>query len=161
MFPVTCTAPARPLVGGCRLPTFLPEPGARHRFRKAVDQAGYSQLNTMGLVACRAAYEEGGEWLEQLKGYLQENLVFARDYIANNLPGIHLIEPEGTYLIWLDLRELGLTEAEREDLIVNKAKHLAWTVVPSSARMVKASSESISPARGQHCRKHLTGWRKR
>ena len=36
-----------------------------------------------------------------------------------------------------------------------------WTVVPSSARMVKASNESISPARGQHCRKHLTGWRRR
>ena len=101
---------------------FIPNRELRHRFRKAVDQAGYSQLNTMGLAACRAAYEEGGEWLEQLKGYLQENLAFARDYIANNLPGIHLIEPEGTYLIWLDLRELGLTEAEREDLIVNKAK---------------------------------------
>ena len=37
-----------------------------------MDQADYSQLNTMGLVACQAAYEEGGEWLEQLKAYLQE-----------------------------------------------------------------------------------------
>ena len=121
---VTCTAPSKTfnLAGLQTSNIFIPNRELRHRFRKAVDQAGYSQLNTMGLVACRAAYEEGGEWLEQLKGYLQENLVFARDYIANNLPGIHLIEPEGTYLIWLDLRELGLTEAEREDLIVNKAK---------------------------------------
>ena len=121
---VTCTAPSKTfnLAGLQTSNIFIPNRELRHRFRKAVDQAGYSQLNTMGLVACRAAYEEGGEWLEQLKGYLQENLAFARDYIANNLPGIHLIEPEGTYLIWLDLRELGLTEAEREDLIVNKAK---------------------------------------
>ena len=121
---VTCTAPSKTfnLAGLQTSNIFIPNRELRHRFRKAVDQAGYSQLNTMGLVACRAAYEEGGEWLEQLKGYLQENLAFARDYIANNLPGIHLIEPEGTYLIWLDFRELGLTEAEREDLIVNKAK---------------------------------------
>ena len=121
---VTCTAPSKTfnLAGLQTSNIFIPNRDLKHRFRKAVDQAGYSQLNTMGLVACQAAYEEGGEWLEQLKEYLQGNLTFAREYIEKNLPGVHLIEPEGTYLIWLDFRDLGLTEAQREDLIVNKAK---------------------------------------
>ena len=51
---------------------FIPNRTLRKTFKKAIDQAGYSQLNTLGLVACQAAYEEGGEWLEQLKAYLQE-----------------------------------------------------------------------------------------
>ena len=42
--------------------------------------------------------------------------------MKENIPQVKLIEPEGTYLVWVDLRELGLTEEEREDLIVNKAK---------------------------------------
>ena len=86
-----------------------------------MDGAGYSQVNLMGLLACQAAYETGGEWLSQVKGYLLENLSYVRDYLRENLPKIRLVEPEGTYLVWLDLRALGLTEEEREELIAEKA----------------------------------------
>ena len=53
---------------------------------------------------------------------MQENLDFVRIYLEKNLPQIKLIEPEGTYLIWLDCRALGLPEAELEKLIVHGAK---------------------------------------
>ena len=76
----------------------------------------------LGLHACQAAYERGREWLEQLKEYLKGNLDFTRSYLEQNLPQIKLIEPEGTYLIWLDCRGLGLSEEELENLIVHKAK---------------------------------------
>lgn len=56
----------------------------------------------MGLVACQAAYEEGAEWLAQLKAYLEENRKFVKAYLEEYLPEICLIEPEGTYLLWLD-----------------------------------------------------------
>lgn len=79
-------------------------------------------MNTLGLVACEAAYRNGDEWYQGLKKYLQDNLDFVRDYLKQELPEIKLIEPEGTYLIWLDLRGLGLSPAKQEDLIVNKAK---------------------------------------
>lgn len=75
----------------------------------------------MGLIGCQAAYETGEEWLSQLKEYLAENLNFVRTYLQENIPQIHLIEPEGTYLLWLDFRTLGLTEAQRVDLIEKKA----------------------------------------
>lgn len=94
----------------------------RHAFKKQIAAAGYSQLNTMGIVACEAAYTYGEEWYLALKKYLKGNLDFVRDYIAKEIPEIKLIEPEGTYLIWLDFRGLGLSENELEDLIVKKAK---------------------------------------
>ena len=50
------------------------------------------------------------------------SLELAKDYIDKNLPGVKLIPTEGTYLIWLDFRPLGLCERELEDLIVHKAK---------------------------------------
>ena len=79
-------------------------------------------MNTMGLVAARAAYKSGQEWLDAVREYIKGNLDFLRDYLKENIPQIKLIEPEGTYLVWVDFRELNLTEEEREDLIVNKAK---------------------------------------
>ena len=76
----------------------------------------------LGLHACQAAYEGGREWLEQLKEYLKENLDFVRTYLKENLPQIKLVEPEGTYLVWLDCREFGLNGEELEQFIVQKAK---------------------------------------
>lgn len=121
---ITCTAPSKTFnLAGLQVSNiFISNPELRKDFRKAIAQTGYSQVNVMGLVACQAAYEEGEEWLSELKAYLYENLKFVRDYLHEHLPKVHLIEPEGTYLIWLDFRELGLTEEEREDLIVNKAR---------------------------------------
>lgn len=52
-----------------------------------------------------------------VKEYLYQNLSFVREYLRENLPQIKLIEPEGTYLIWLDFGELGLGRKELEALI--------------------------------------------
>mgnify|MGYP001173957583 FL=1 len=76
----------------------------------------------MGLVACEAAYKYGRQWLNELKEYLLDNLNFLRDYLETNIPQIKLIEPEGTYLIWLDCSALGLEDKELEKFIVEKAK---------------------------------------
>lgn len=121
---ITCTAPSKTFnLAGLQISNiFISNTNLRRKFRKEVAAAGYSQVNVMGLVACQAAYEEGREWLNQLKEYLVENLDFVRDYLKENIPKVKLIEPEGTYLIWLDFREMGLSKDELEDLIVNKAK---------------------------------------
>lgn len=120
---ITCTAPSKTfnLAGLQASNIFIPNHDLKVRFKKAVDQAGYSQLNSMGLLACMAAYESGEAWLEELKVYLQGNIAFMKSYLEREIPRLHLIEPEGTYLLWVDFRELGLTEEEREDLVVNQA----------------------------------------
>ena len=94
----------------------------RDAFKEAIDRAVYSQLNNMGLIATKVAYKYGEEWLEELKIYLKSNIDFVRKFLKDKLPNIKLIEPEGTYLLWLDCRELGLSEKERQGLIQNKAK---------------------------------------
>lgn len=121
---VTCTSPAKTFnLAGLQISNILiPNAELRKKFKKAIDGAGYSQLNTIGLVACEAAYRYGEVWYEELKKYLASNLAFVREYLAKELPQVHLVEPEGTYLIWLDFHELGLSNEELEDIIVNKAK---------------------------------------
>ena len=121
---ITCTSPAKTFnLAGLQISNiFIPNAKLRHAFRKQIAAAGYSQLNTMGLAAGEAAYRYGQEWYEGLRSYLQGNLDFLRAYVAKELPQVKLIEPEGTYLVWLDFRELGLCERELEDLIVNRAK---------------------------------------
>lgn len=121
---IICTAPSKTfnLAGLQASNIFIPNPQIRKAFERQVSVVGYSQLNMIGLHACQAAYETGREWLEELKLYLKGNLDYVRDYLEENLTQIKLIEPEGTYLIWLDCRGLGLSEEKLEELIVHKAK---------------------------------------
>ncbi len=116
---VICTAPSKTFnLAGLQVSNiFIVNKELREKFIKAVDATGYSQLNVFGLAAAKAAYEYGEEWLIELKDYIYQNLCFVRKFLKERLPEIKLIEPEGTYLIWLDFRDLKLTEKEREKLL--------------------------------------------
>lgn len=120
---ITCTAPSKSFnLAGLQVSNiFIANPAIRRRFREEITRSGYSQLNTMGLVACQAAYEQGGDWLNSLKEYLAKNLQFMREFLAARLPRITLVEPQGTYLVWLDCTKLSLEEEQLEDLFVNRA----------------------------------------
>lgn len=122
-----CTAPTKTfnLAGLHIANTYIYDDEIRQKFIKELDAEGFSQPNIMGLVACQVAYTYGADWLEELKSYLTENLNFVREYLQTNLPQIKLIEPQGTYLIWLDCRELGLSDEQLSWFIQEKAK--LWT----------------------------------
>ena len=84
-------------------------PNARLRSAFNAARAGIlPQPAVFGLVALEAAYRYGDEWLDQLLDYLQGNLDFMTRYIEGHIPGVSVIRPEGTYLVWLDCRGLGL-----------------------------------------------------
>ncbi len=121
---VIATAPSKSFnIAGLQVSNiFIENKKLRDAFRNEIVKSGYSQLNTMGLVAARAAYEFGKEWLDEVRAYIKDNLIFFRDYLKENIGELNLIEPEGTYLVWVDFGKLGLSEKQREDLIVNKAK---------------------------------------
>ncbi len=120
---IVCTAPSKTFnLAGLQVSNILiPGRANKEKFLKEMAAAGYSQLNGLGLAACQAAYETGEEWLEAVKEYIRGNLDFVRGYLAEKLPQVTLVEPEGTYLLWLDFRGLGLSEEELEKLIVEKA----------------------------------------
>lgn len=101
---------------------FIPNQELRRKFRKELDASGYSQLNVMGLVATKAAYEYGEEWYEAMHKYVSENIAYAKQFICERLPKVKVVETEGTYLMWLDFRELKLSAGELDELIIKKAK---------------------------------------
>ncbi len=121
---ITCTAPSKTFnLAGLQVSNiFIQNVNMKFRFEQEIVKSGYSQLNTMGLAACHAAYEYGAEWLSQLKTYLAGNLSFVRSFLTERLPEIKLVEPQGTYLIWLDFNELGLSDNALEDLVANEAR---------------------------------------
>lgn len=120
---ITCTAPSKTFnLAGLQVSNiFIADPALRKKFCRQINAAGYSQLNTLGLTACEAAYRYGDEWHSQLMEYLKGNIAFVKEFLEEKLPQIKLVEPEGTYLVWLDFRSLGLSEEDRENLIVKKA----------------------------------------
>ena len=72
-------------------------------------------------MAVEAAYSKGEEWYEAMHAYVESNIVYTKDYVEKNLPGVKMTDLEGTYLVWLDFREIGLSVDELEDLIIYKA----------------------------------------
>lgn len=121
---ILCTAPSKSFnVAGLQVSNiFIPGESVRAKFQKEIARSGYSQLNTMGLVACKAAYEGGADWLDACRDYLRGNLDFLRDFLRENLPQLKLVEPEGTYFAWLDCSALGLTCAQLNHFILHEAK---------------------------------------
>lgn len=121
---IVCTAPSKSFnLAGLQVSNiFIPGEKLRAKFKKEIDRSGYSQLNTLGLVACKAAYTGGEEWLESCRKYMRENLDFLRRYLEEKLPQIKLVEPDGTYFAWLDCSALGLSWQQLDDFIANRAK---------------------------------------
>lgn len=77
--------------------------------------------NLFGFIALEAAYRYGDEWLTQLLDYLQSNLDFTMKYFEKKIPRIKVIKPQGTYLIWLDCRGLGLDTTALRNFMREKA----------------------------------------
>ena len=121
---IACTSPSKTfnLAGLQTSNIFIPNQKLKNAFKKQLAAAGYSQLNAAGLVACEAAYRDGEEWYQAMKKYVAGNIAFTKEFVEKNLPGVNMVEHEGTYLIWLDFNGLGLCAQELEDLIVHKAK---------------------------------------
>lgn len=120
---ITCTSPAKTFnLAGLQVSNiFISNCNLKSKFKKQIYASGYSQLNTIAITACEAAYRYGDIWYKEMIKYVEGNILFMENYFKKELPIIKMIKPEGTYLVWLDFRGLGLTEEERENLIVNKA----------------------------------------
>lgn len=119
-----CTAPSKTfnLAGLQASNIFIPNESMRNRYREVLQIQACGELNYLGMLACQAAYETGEDWLEALLVYLQGNLNYIREFLGTRIPQVKLVEPEGTYLVWLDFNSLGLDEGELEELIVKKAR---------------------------------------
>jgi len=91
------------------------------RYESALDSYHLAHGNLFGNVATEAAYTEGKGWLEELLIYLEENINFTSAFLARHLPQLHFNKPEGTYLLWINFKALGMSDEELKSFLVFKA----------------------------------------
>ena len=120
---VTCTSPSKTFnLAGLQISNiFIRNTQLRRRFKEELSRTGYDEPNTLGLTGAKAAYEHGAEWLAQLLAYIEENHARTKSFLAAHLPKVQIIEPEGTYLLWLDFRAYGLSDEALNEKIIREA----------------------------------------
>ncbi|BCB27804.1 aminotransferase [Sulfurimicrobium lacus] len=121
---VTAVAPSKTFnIPGLGLSCLIvPDPAQRTALRKVFATLALGHSNPFSIAAFEAAYRDGEAWLDALLVYLRDSRDFVAAYLAEHLPGIRLIQPEGTYLLWLDCRELGMNDAELKEFFVSTAR---------------------------------------
>lgn len=121
---ITCMAPSKTFnIAGLKSAAIVVENDElRDKIDKALKVFGQEGVNIFGYTAFEAAYTYGERWLEELLVYLQNNIIFVNDYIKTYIPKIKTFKPEGTYLMWLDFSEYGLTQNELVNKLVKEAK---------------------------------------
>ena len=120
-----CTAPSKTfnLAGLLISNIVIPNPAWRKAWEARADgRYGIADPSPLSLAAMTAAYREGEDWLEQLLDYLDGNLAFARRYLGEHLPAARSSEPQGTYLLWTDLRGCFPGPEEPAELLLRKAR---------------------------------------
>ena len=100
----------------------IPDETLRAKYRQANRAAGYSQANVMGQAGLIACYNLGADWVDELVAYIYGNVQYAKAFIAENLPRARVVDPEGTYLLWVDFSGYGISSEELAHRILDKAK---------------------------------------
>ena len=100
----------------------IPNPSIRERYYQWLDTNELSEPNIFAPIATIAAYRKGEAWRQQLIQYIEQNILFAEQYVAQHLPQVKVVRPEASFLIWLDCRALGLSHEALIDLFVNRAR---------------------------------------
>ncbi len=105
-----CISPAKTfnISGMVDAMAVIPNADQGQRFRDFAHRYQINKINVFASIATETAYRDGGAWLDELLVYMQGNIAFIQEFLLENGSGISLIEPEGTFLAWLDFRELGL-----------------------------------------------------
>jgi cystathionine beta-lyase len=121
---ITALAPSKTFnIAGLNLSCLIvPDPEHRTALRKVFDSLHIGHSNPFSIAAFEAAYRHGEEWLESLLLYLNDTKNFVSAYLTRHLPAIKLIQPEGTYLLWLDCRDLKMTDSQLRDFFTQQAK---------------------------------------
>ena len=121
---ITCTAPSKTfnLAGMQTSNIIIPNKELRNRFKVELEAVSVGELGPMGIAACEAAYTYGEEWLEGLKAQIVKNRDYMKDFIENHLPELTMTELEGTYLAWVDMSGLAMSNEELKDFMANEAR---------------------------------------
>jgi len=122
---IICTSPSKTFnLAGMQISnTIIANERIRKNFEYGISGKNHLSIpNAFGSEALIAAYQEGEEWLNQVLVYIEKNFAYLKSFLEENLPDVEMIKPEGTYLAWLDFKELGMKDEERKEFLLKKAK---------------------------------------
>ncbi|RYL94789.1 pyridoxal phosphate-dependent aminotransferase [Sporolactobacillus sp. THM7-4] len=121
---IVCTAPSKTFnIAGLQISNIIiSNPSLRKTYLHQLRRFSLSEPNIPGMVAAEAAYQKGGEWLDQCLNYIKGNADYVSHFLNAHLPELTMVPLEGTYLGWIDCRKLGLNHLKLQDLILKKAR---------------------------------------
>ncbi len=100
----------------------IPNAGLKARFATFLESSELANANFLSIEATRAAFQYGGEWRKQMLEYVQGNVDFVNTFVAEHGLKIRVMQPEASFLLWLDFTAYGLCTTGVQDLMVNTAK---------------------------------------
>ncbi|MEK3888419.1 MalY/PatB family protein [Bacillus sp. FSL K6-3431] len=119
-----CTSPAKTFnLASLEIANIIiPNEKLRTKFKETMIQAGIHNPTFFAVPALEVAYTACDDWLLDVKAYIQDNITFTKVFCSAHLPEIQIIEPEGTFLLWMDCRNWSARETELKRLILEEAK---------------------------------------
>lgn len=94
----------------------------RLRIDRAININEVCDVNPFGVIALQAAYNEGSDWLDALNAYLYDNYLTLKTYFAANMPQLEVTRLEGTYLVWVNIKPLGISSDALTEKLLSEAK---------------------------------------
>lgn len=121
---ITAIAPSKTfnLAGLQTSVLIIRDEGMRKKVNETMANNFTGMANAFGITALEAAYQHGGPWVDALMDYLADNLQYITDFLEEHVPSIRVVQPQGTYLVWLDCADLGLEGKELDEFMLHKAK---------------------------------------
>ncbi|MEM7195317.1 MAG: MalY/PatB family protein [Pseudomonadota bacterium] len=128
---ITCLSPAKTfnIASCCCAFTVVADDAMRQAFQTENSRLTVNKNNAFSSVAMQAAYSYGSDWLDNVMNYLENNVALVKRYL-HDISEVRLIEPEGTFLLWLDFRELNLPPDDLIEFLREKAK---WAITRGHA----------------------------
>lgn len=119
-----CTSPSKTFnLAGLQLANiYIHNDEVRGKVKRELEKQSYTHPNVLAMVACQAAYMCGEKWLNDLLRYLEGNLRYLQTYVREKLPQVSIVEPQGTYLVWLDFRKCGLSDKQLKNMLINRSR---------------------------------------
>ena len=119
-----CISPAKTfnVAGMADAMVIIPNERYRKKFHNFAHRYQVNKVNVFAAAAIEAAYRNGAEWLDEVLIYIQGNVDFIRDHLQKNNTSVSLVEPQGTFLVWLDFRDLGLDAKALATFLAHQAQ---------------------------------------
>lgn len=121
---IICTAPSKTFnLAGMQVSNIIiPNKEMRDKYNRQLEIDHIGKPNSFGEAALIAAYNDSEQWLDSLIAYIEQTKDYFIDYIEKHIPQLKVVNPEGTYLLWVDCSELGMNSQELKDFFINECK---------------------------------------